>query len=274
MSILFWFNQRPLRMVWQVEKNNRISHIVGTAHFFPYSFRRAFTRLMQDVRTVLFEGPLDEASSAQIAEYGRNGESAPDLVGKLAPEAIREIDRILRNRLDGQKSDAWYLSLLDPKPVYFEAFTKGVHPWAAFFSIWQTYLDWDYSMDMEGYQLACELGKQIRYLETLNDQLAVLDSLPIERIVRQLNDVKNWKKYKTEYVKTFLEGNLEELLDLSSRFATRGPVIVGKRDRIFFEQMKPIFESEDSLAFIGFPHVPSVSKLFQDDGYTVTQVCI
>jgi uncharacterized protein YbaP (TraB family) len=272
MNILLWFNQRPLRMLWQVEKNGRTSHIVGTAHFFPYSFERAFTYLMRGVQTVLFEGPLDETSSAQIAEVGRNGETAPTFVEKLTPETIREIDRILRDRLDGQRGDAWYLSLLDPKPVYFEAFTKGVHPWAAFFSIWQTFLDWDYSMDLEAYQLARRFGKQIHYLETLNDQIAVLDSISPDHIARQLNDVKNWNKYKTDYVKTFLAGDLEGLMSLSARVATRGPVIVGRRDRIFFEEMKPIFERENSLAFIGFPHVPGVSKLFSDEGYTVTQV--
>ena len=272
MNVLSWFNQKPLRMIWRVEKNGYASHIIGTAHFFPYSFRRVFTRLMQDVCTVLFEGPLDETSSTQIAEYGRDNRSASTFVDKLTPETIREIDNILRDRMDGQKGNAWYQSLLDPKPVYFEAFTKGLHPWAAFFSIWQAYLDWDYSMDMEAYQVACRLGKQILYLETTTDQIAVLDSISVDYIARQLNDVKNWKSYKNKYVRTFIKGDLEEMMSLTSRSVTRGPVIVGKRDRIFFDRMKPVFESEEALAFIGFPHIPGVTKLFRDDDYTVTQV--
>lgn len=272
MNILSWFTRKPLRMVWRVEKIGRASHLVGTAHFFPHSYRHALTDLMRDVDTVIFEGPLDETSSAEIAEYGRNGGDTVNFADQLTQDTIREIDRILRERLDGQSSNTFDLSLFDPTPVYFEMYTKGVKPWAAFFSIWQTYLGWEYSMDLEGYQIACKLGKQVKYLESLSDQMKVLDNIPLERIVRQLNDVKNWKKYKADYVNTFLSGDLESLVSLSSRFATRGPAIVGERDRIFFEGMKPVFKKENALAMVGFPHIPGVTQLLRDDGYTVTQV--
>jgi uncharacterized protein YbaP (TraB family) len=259
-------------MIWRAEKNNRASHLVGTAHFFPHSFARAFTHLMQTATTALFEGPLDEANSARIAEYGRQSENTPTFVDLLTPDAIREIERILRNRLDGQNGDAWLLSLVERKPVYFETFTRGVRPWAAFFSIWQTCLGWKYSMDLEGYQIARKLGKPIHFLETLDEQLAVLDDIPLERIARQLNDVENWKSYQDEYVEIFLAGDLEKLIGLTARFVTRGPIVVGARDQILFDRMKPIFERADAVAFIGFPHVPGVTKLLRDAGYAVTQV--
>lgn len=269
---LFGLNEKPLRMVWRVEKNGCVSHLVGTAHFFPYSFRRPLTRLIRNVTTVMFEGPLDADSSARIAAYGRQGEGFPSLLDALTPEAINAIERILRRRLDDSNGNAWLLSLVERRPVYLEGFTRGVRPWAAFFSIWRTYLDWQYSVDLEGYQIACRLGKQVRFLETLDEQLAVLDNIPLERIVRQLNDVENWEAYKNEYVQTFLDGDLEKMVTLTARFVTRGPVVVGARDRILFDRMTPIFERESALAFIGFPHVPGVTHLYRDAGYTVTQV--
>ncbi len=272
MNLRFWSNEKPLRMIWRVEKNHRAAHLVGTAHFFPYSFARAFARLMQDAATVLFEGPLDDASSARIAEYGRQGADAPTFVELLTPEAIRAIERILRHRLDNQNGDTWLLSLVERKPIYFETFTRGVRPWAAFFSIWQTYLGWKYSMDLQGYQIARKLGKPIHFLETLDEQLAVLDHIPLERIARQLNDIENWESYKNEYVKIFLDGDLEKMMTLTARFVTRGPVVVGARDQILFDRMKPIIERDDAVAFIGFPHIPGVTKLLRDDGYNVAQV--
>ena len=274
MNLFFWPNNKPLRMLWRVEKGGRVSHLVGTAHFFPYSFRRAFTRLMREVTTVFFEGPLDEASSAHIGEYGRQGQDVPTFVDALTPEAVTEIDHILRDRIDGQNGEAWLWALVEHKPVYFESFTQGVRPWAAFFSIWQTYLGWKYSMDMEGYQVACRLGKNIHFLETLEEQLAVLDNIPLERITRQLNDVKNWAVYKNEYVKSFLEGDLENMVALTARFATRGHMVIGERDRIFFKRMQPLLTHEGVLAFVGFPHIPGVSQLFLEDGYSVTQVSV
>lgn len=269
-AINFW--AKPLRMVWRVEKDNQCAHLVGTAHFFPHSYARAFTRLMRDAAIVLFEGPLDEASSARIAEYGRQGEGVPTFVELLTPEAINAIERLLRARLDHQNGDAWLLALIERRPVYFESFTRNVRPWAAFFSIWQTYLGWQYSMDLEGYQVARKLGKRIHFLETLEEQLAVLDNIPLERIAQQLNDVKNWDAYKDEYVQIFLTGDLDKMMTFTSRFVTRGPVVVGARDRILFERMMPFIEREPTLAFIGFPHVPGVTQLLREAGYAVTQV--
>ena len=272
MNLLFWSHQKPLRMIWRVEKDGHASHLVGTAHFFPYSFRRALTRLIRNVDTVLFEGPLDEASSEQIATHGRDGDEMPAFVQDLRPEAIREIDRLLREQANGQSNEAWLLSLVEREPVYFESFMRGLRPYAAFFSVWQTCLGWKHSVDMEGYQAARVLGKNIQALETLEEQLEVLNNISTERITRMLNDVENWDAYNKSYVRYYLEGDLERLTKLTSRFATRGPRVIGARDRIQFERMKPVFEREDALAFIGFPHVPGVAELFRAEDYTVTQV--
>lgn len=271
MKLRFWSNERKLKMVWCVERDGNVSRLIGTAHFFPHSFRRSMIKLMQGVSTVMFEGPLDDESSARIAEHGRNGDGEAAYLEALTPETIRKIDGLLREQLDCQSGESWLLSLVERRPIYFEAFTEGLRPFAAFFSIWQTCFDWKYSVDMEGYQVARKLGKEILFLETLEEQLEVLDNISVERIAQNLNDVSNWETFKDEYVDYYLAGKLDELSALTGRFVTRGPVVVSARDQILFDRMKPIFEREDGLAFIGFPHIPGVTKLFQEEGYTVTQ---
>ena len=271
-DFFFWQNEKPLRMVWRVEKNSGAAYLIGTAHFFPHSFARPLTRLLRAAPTVLFEGPLDDVSSARIAEYGRQGAGVPTFVDALTPEAIREIERVLRRRLADANGDEWLLTLVERKPIYFESCTRDVRPWAAFFSIWRACLAWNYSMDLEGYQIARRLGKPIQFLETLDEQLAVLDNIPLERIAHQLNDYTNWETYKHEYVRTFLAGDLDRLMTLTARFVTRGPVLVGARDQILFDRMQPILARESAVAFVGFPHVPGVTALFRNAGYAVTQV--
>jgi hypothetical protein len=229
--------------------------------------------LIRNATAVMFEGPLDAASLARIAEYGRQGRSAPALLEAVTPESIHAIERILHDRLDKTTGGTWLLSLVKGKPVYLEAFTRGVRPWAAFFSIWQTCLGWNHSVDLEGYRIACRLGRPIRFLETLDEQLSVLDNIPLDRFARHLNDVSHWDEYRKEYVKSFLDGDLAALMTLTARFATRGAVVVGARDQVLFDRMKPSIEGEGALAFIGFPHVPGVTRLLLDDGYSVTQVC-
>ncbi len=258
-------------MAWKVEKNGRRSYLAGTAHFFPYSFARSLTKLLQPVETIIFEGPLDEESMKQIAEHGRQGENSPSLAEALEAGVIKEINKQLSRRLDHQSGSDLYLLLQPPRPNYFELYTHGLRPWMAFFSIWSTYLNWQYSVDMEAFRIARRLGKNIHFLETIDEQLAVLDGIPFERIVSYLNDVKNWKSYTDRYVSFFLAGNIQDLMALTNRFASRGPTVISQRDIILFQRMKTIFEEEDAVAFVGFPHLPGVNRLFLDQGYSVSQ---
>ncbi len=262
---------KPLRMVWTIEKGEQVAYLVGTAHFFPYSFSRSLTRLLQKVETAIFEGPLDEASMNRIAEWGHGGNSSPPLADLLEPEAVREINRQLGKRLARQPEEELYLLLQPTPPNYLELYSQGVRPWMAFFSIWTTYLGWPYSVDMEGYRIAQKLDKKICFLETIDEQLDVLDGIPLERIVSQLNGIKQWKSYAERHVDAFLAGDIEALLALMGRVPTRSPNVVGHRDVILYERMKAIFDRETAVAFVGAPHIPGVSTMFLEAGYTLTQ---
>jgi uncharacterized protein YbaP (TraB family) len=268
-----YLRQKKMRMVWRVENNGSVSHLVGTAHFFPFSFSRSLKRLLRQKDTVLFEGPLDDHSSAQIAAHGRDGNGTPDFVNHLEPETIKKIDCMLRNQLHDQFGDSWMHWIVDRKPVYFESFVDGLRPFAAFFSLWQTCLNWQYSVDREGYQIAHQLKKEIHFLETLEEQLNVLDNISSEHIARYLNEFSLEDEFQKNYIQFYLDGDLENMVGLTRRFVTRGPAVIGARDQILFERMKPIFQRENALAFIGFPHVPGVRQLFENEGYTVSQEC-
>jgi len=267
----FRSREKPLRMAWQIEKDGRSSYLLGTAHFFPYSFNRALTGLMRQVETVIFEGPLDEASMQRIAEHGRQGNNSPALVDMLEPQAVQEINKLLNRRVAYQSGDSLYHLLQPIPPNYVELHTRGLRPWMAFFSLWSTCLDWPYSVDMEAYRIARRLGKRIHFLETIEEQLAVLDGIPLERITRQLNDVDNWPDFSNQYVNLFLQGDLDNLQCLTQRFATRGRVVISDRDAILFERMKQVFDQEEAAALVGFPHIPGVSRLFLEQGYRITQ---
>ena len=266
-----WFKDKPLRMMWKVEKDGGASYLVGTAHFFPYSFARPLTQLFEKVERVIFEGPLDPESMEKIAQHGRGGDGSLALIEKLDPAAVREINKMLSQRLSDQDGANLYWLLQPTAPSIFELYTQNMRPWMALFSVWSTYLDWKYSLDLEAYQVAQRMGVKTCFLETLDEQLAVLDGIPLERILRHLNDAKNWKAYKDHYVRLFLEGDLDGLIATTDRFPTRGPVVVSQRDRVMFERMKGAFERGRAAAFVGFPHIPGVRQMFLDKGYQVSQ---
>jgi len=269
---LFWWNEKPLRTIWKVEKAGRISFLVGTAHFSPYSFKKSLTQLIQDVGTVLFEGPLDPESMAKVAEYGRHGENTPSVYEALHPEAIQEINRQLSVRIANQKISRSYLEILRPTaPDPLEEVSRGVRPWMIFFTIWSVFLNWKHSMDMEAFHIAQKLGKKIQYLETIEDQLAALDRIPFERIVNYLNHIKNWRAHKELFKKAFLEGDIQQFYSMTGEFPTRCESILTKRDPIFFKGIQASFKEGRAVAFVGVVHIPGIRKSFLEEGYQVTQ---
>jgi len=267
-----WFNRKPLKMIWKIQKDGLDCFLVGTAHFYPYSFARSLRKLLERVDTILTEGPLDADSLQKIAEHGRDGNGGVDVLELLDPEAVGEINRLLTERLaESDGSDLYLLLHPSSQPGPIQLFTQNARPWMAMFSIWTTYLNWKYSVDIEAFELAQRMGKQTLHMETIEEQLDVLDGIPLERVQRHLNDVKNWKTYRDHYVQHYLEGDLENLVLMTDRFPTRTPVAIGERDQIMFQRMKPIFERGPSAAFVGFPHVPGMRELFLQHGYTVSQ---
>ena len=269
---LFWWKEKPLRTVWRVEKEGRASLLVGTAHFFPYSFKKALTRLIQNVEIVLFEGPLDQENMAKVVQYGRQGENSPSVYEALDPNAKKDINRQLATRLNPPTTAGTYLELIHSKASNFlETYAAGVRPWMAFLTVWSALLDWKYSMDIEAYHIAQALGKKIQFLESIEDQLAALDGIPFDRIMNYLNHVEKWEVHKDLFQKAFLNGEVEKFISMTGEFPTRCESIIQKRDPIFFGGMKPFFEAGRAVAFVGVGHIPGIQKLFLGEGYQVSQ---
>lgn len=265
------WNKNALRMVWKISRGDRTSYLVGTAHWFPYSFHSSLLALFKQVRTTVFEGPLDKDSMNRVSDYGMKADPEKSFDGLVHPEAIGRLDFLLRQRmLEKGEADLSVFFQKGENQCYL-SMIEGRRPWMAFFSIWSFYLGWKYSVDMEAYHLACRLGKSIHFLETIDEQLSVLDSIPLERFIGHLNDVENWNVYQNQYVSAYLNGDLKNLLGLSDKFPTRTPVVLSERDRVLFERITKHIQEEPAVVFVGLSHIPGVSRLFIEQGYDVSQ---
>ena len=259
-------------MVWRVERDGPRGFLVGTAHFFPASLRKPLTRLIQAVETVVFEGPLDEASMARVAEYGRKPGEVRSLDEALDPGTIQAINKEFRNRFVPSNSAESVLPFIQHSETDFvELYIRGVRPWMAFFTLWSMYLNWKYSIDMEAFQIARKLGQEIRFLETIDEQLAAMDGIPLERIADYVNRFDQWKSYRREFLNHFLEGDLEKLMSRTPRFPTRCESIFGIRDSRFFGRMIGFYETGTAVAFLGMSHIPTIKTMFLNAGYSLTQ---
>ena len=271
MGFLDWTREK-LKMVWMLEREGKTSFLVGTAHFSPHRFERALTRLLQKVETAWFEGPLDDETLGRVAEYGRNGEGCPSVYDALDPGVLQAINRYFDNRLPHRSAESYLEIFGSPSTGFLETHVKGARPWMALFTLWSSFLGWKHSIDRDAYHLARRLEKKVCFIETIEEQLAALDGVPFDRIVDYVNRFAHWSSYKKQYIHDYLRGDLQALMSRTTGFPTRCQSILGERDLKFFERLRPSFEQEGGVAFLGLSHVLPIQKKFSEAGYRVTQI--
>jgi uncharacterized protein YbaP (TraB family) len=268
--------ERELRMVWEIEKDERKSFLVGTAHFFPHSFRKSLTNLIQHAHTVVFEGPLDESNMDAVRRYGLEGQGGTTLYAALDSKTISEINKELGGSSDYTEcSLVAYMALSNHKnqDLFFLAI-EGLRPWMAFFKLWSQFLvkrGWKYSVDLEALAVARDLSKKVVFLETIEEQLAALDGIPLEKIVDYFNNFRNWGRFSRHHRKQYLKGSLDGLLNITTEFPTRCASIIDHRDPVFFERMRPYVEAGEAAVFVGTTHIRGIKKMLEEDGFKVSQ---
>lgn len=264
---------RDLRMVREVRKAGRQSHLAGAAHFFPYHFRKALCRILGRAEAVLLEGPLDDQAMRRVVESGSAPEPGRTLAAALDTACVLKINAEF-------KAPAPAFSL---HPLYQEIFGRapetqlcvaiqGLKPWMGFFRIWTHYLrehGWTCRMDLDASQAAADLGKPVHFLETIDEQITALEGVPLARILRFLGAV-DWTAYRRDYVRHYLGGALEALAATASVFPSFCESVLDRRDPILFERMRPHLERGNTVALIGVLHCPRVIELLRADGYDVT----
>ncbi len=247
-----------------------MSCLVGTAHFFPYSFRSSLKEILADVDHALFEGPLDQMHMEQAANSGATKTSDMGLLGSLEDGALKEILNVF---LPSGTRHASFMNFMQtgPDKAIFDMLRK-MKPWMAFFTIYTSFLrrkGWKFSVDMEAYALAQELKKPIVFLETMPEQIEVLESLSVNNIVDFLSRIEQWDNYTRDFTRWYLEGNLKQIYSNRYGFPTRSPYVIDRRDHILFERMQPYLEKGKTAAFVGIPHIPGIVRLLNEEGYHV-----
>jgi uncharacterized protein YbaP (TraB family) len=220
-------------MLWEIEKEDRRSWIGGTAHFFCYSFESSFRKLFERVDTMVFEGPLDQASLDQVSEVGRNPEpGCTHLINLLTEEDLRRLERAV---IGPRGFWARVLGFQRPDPPDVRYFLAETRHWMAFFSLWTSYLKrhgWDQSVDLEAWNLAHDMGKKVVGMETIAEQIETLESIPLSRIVRFFRLCDRWDGYIRRNERAYLKGDLKGMMGTSTEFPTRTEQVIHGRDAL------------------------------------------
>jgi hypothetical protein len=127
--------EKNLKMIWEVHKNDKKSYLIGTAHYFPYSFKTSLRRYLDMAGTVIFEGPLDRENMDKVQVAGNTGGNHVPLVEELESQTITDIYFSLFPEC--RRRDPFFLynfrtGKMD-NPVY--DLIKGMEVWLAFGNI-------------------------------------------------------------------------------------------------------------------------------------------
>jgi len=263
--------EKELRMVWRIQKDHKRSLLIGTAHYFPYSFRSSLSKYLRDANAVLFEGPLDEENMTKVVKAGYAQENLPHLFKDLDSNTITQIAKALTPSRQERLLSLWPLLRLYPQDSVY-TMVKGMKSWLAFFTIWASFLEkrgWKYSVDLEAYNLAREMNKNIVFLETIEEQIEVLENLSHEKIIVFLKGVDRWDYYTEEYAKSYLNGDLEKLISMGLVHPSRSSLVIQRRDQIFYERMLTYLEDGGAVVCVGAPHIRGISAMLRANGYLI-----
>ena len=152
-------------------------------------------------------------------------------------------------------------------------FLRRTRPWYAFFSLWCAYLErrgWRYSVDLEAWRTAHDMGKRVLAMEDLSEQIAALESVPPARAVAHFRACGQWAAYLRANVRTYLAGDLVGMMGTSTEFPTRTGQVIAERDQRFRERMRPYLERGGCCALVGSAHLLNLRHMLREDGFTVT----
>ena len=270
----FWSKrkEKPLKTVWEIHRNRSVSYLVGTAHFFPYSFRYSFRLLIEKASAVLFEGPLDKQSLQTIRASGIIDGPAVCALDRLDRRTVARIEeKIFPGCRRKTLEDAIRLGAPGfDRPL--NDMVAGMKPWLTFFTLWSAYLErcgWRYSVDLEAYEIAREMNREVVAMESVAEQVAVLEGLSFERIVRFLNLVDRWDAYRKDYVRHYLAADLDKIRTTATGFPSRHRSVIDRRDETFFRRMRPYLDAGSTVVCVGAPHVPGICILLQRNGFEI-----
>ena len=264
--------QRPYAMLWEARREGRLSYLGGTAHLFCCSFADSFRSLFRRAETVLFEGPLDAASLALVAARGAQPGAGPAVAGLLTEEEIRRLEGVVRGP---QGRLARFLNVAWPDPADVRGILATHRPWSVFFSLYYAYLQrqgWNLSVDLEAWEIAHGTGCRVLCMESIDDQLASLESIPLERILNFLRHPETWRRHMRQTRRAYLAGDIGKMQGAGTEFPSRTERVISARDDVFLEAMLPHFQRGGAVALVGTAHLFRLRDMLRQRGFALRQV--
>jgi hypothetical protein len=247
-------------LLWRVETGEgAVSHLFGTIHSedprvleLPKQVSRAF----DSARTLVLEMDLG-AEEVQTMGQAMMLPADGELQQLLGPELYRQSVAAMAGR------------------GYPATVVNRLQPWAVVLILNMPQPETGLFLDYLLYIKAAEQGKTVIGLEQMGEQLAVFTSLSLNEQVSMLRDTlrdhHNFSQLFEQLLSTYLERDLQKLLELSEQQNMRGSdtalqqrfmgSLVDERNLRMAERLLPLLEAGEVFAAVGALHLPGDTGL-------------
>lgn len=263
--------------LWQLNGNNNRVYLLGSIHLLRETdlpLPEGILRAYRDAEAIVMELDTDDldmaAAQALTVELGILGENS-SLAAVLGPVAFAEAE-----------------SLAASAEIPLEMLAK-TEPWLAAISVEQILLtrlgfNAAFGLEQQVTNLAIADGKSITGLETLRQQLEILDGLPAgvqqELLLQVLADGAELGDTMNKLVTDWRRGDIAELersmLDDMREMPVLHAQLVVARNQDWVRQIRELLDDDDDyLVVVGALHMvgdDGLPALLRQSGYTVRQL--
>ncbi len=255
---------------WRISRNGKTSYLLGTMHVADPRIKALpaeLERVLPELRQVYIEVLLNAESTQTFAITMLQEPDVPTLKELLSAELYQRTAQILQR---------YYMP---------EQAVNRLEPWAAFVTMLYP-PDTALKEPMDAYvaRRATEAGIPVKGLETIQEQLDLLDTLALEEQLWLLRDTVCYYEVMMQDMEVMKQLYLEDDMVTLYNFGTILPDVgkalyerllhrmVTERNLRMFERMQPAMAAGGALVAVGAMHLPGENgllALLAADGYTL-----
>ena len=263
--------QEKSSLLWKIEGDNiQTSYIFGTIHMMP---QKDFS-MPQKVKDA-FEG------SDEI--YLELDMDSPEMMREMMQEMMIEEQDLLSNHVDSTEYKLLDAYLKENVGMGFAQFNK-FKPLYMSSTIMSSFMGKQVaSYEMTFIGMAKAAKKELKGLETVNDQMSVFDSIPYEdqldELVEMLDDPEETKELYGKMVAKYKSENIDSLYNFTLTSFDNDEKMIDalllNRNKNWVKKIPEISKEKKVIYAVGAGHLggkKGVIQLLKDEGYTVTPV--
>jgi len=231
----------------KIKGQKKPSYLFGTMHLqneAAFTYKDIVQEKINECSAFATEFKLDDADQELMTKY-MNLPKGLLLENLLSPKKFARIDAFLQSKLNLP-----LIAFNQSKPLVISNLITA--------SIFQN--DMDLALDVYLYQYAKMQGKTLLGIETFDEQMEVLQKIPLDTQVKSLKKlIENFDEHRIEMndlANLYIKGDTKQLYKITKK-STKGfrKVMLYDRNRIMAERIVKLIENESTCLAIGAAHL-------------------